>query len=89
MGLKIQALSEAQRRALGMESGGLQVAEVGEGPARDAGLRQGDVLQMLNHQKLTSVEQFKAPVEDLPNDKFASLLVQREQAPEFLALKVR
>ena len=67
----------------------MQVAEVGEGPARDAGLRRGDVLQMLSHQKLTSVEQFKAPVEDLPNDKFASLLVQREQAPEFLALKVR
>ncbi len=38
---------------------------------------------MLNHQKLASVEQVKAPVEDLPNDKFAFLLVQREQAPEF------
>jgi hypothetical protein len=44
---------------------------------------------MLNHQKPASVEQFKAPVEDLLSDKFAFLLVQREQAPEFLALKVR
>ncbi len=88
LGLRVRALTSEQQQDLGLEEGGLRVLEVEEGPAKDAGVRKGDIIQMINNEKLTSVEQFKKLVEGLPKKKFASMLIQRRQGPEFLALKV-
>jgi serine protease Do len=88
LGLEVEALTAEQQEALGLEEGGLKVLKVHEGPGKAAGVRPGDVLQMINNRRITSVEQFKTLAEDLPKDQFASLLVQRRQGPEFLALKI-
>ncbi len=71
-----------------LEEGGLRVVEVHEGPAEEAGVRKGDVIQMIDNQKITTIAQFKALIEDLSKNKFTSVLVQRRQGPEFLALKI-
>ena len=67
---------------------GLHVLSVAEGPAKSAGIRKGDVLQLINGDKVESVQELKEVVEKLPKGKFASILVQRRQGPQFLALKI-
>ena len=89
LGLKVQALTDAQRSEIGLDEGGVLVTEVSEGPAQNAGLQEGDVIKMINGQKVTSVEVFDKLAADLPKDKqFVSVLVQREEGPQFLALEV-
>ena len=87
LGLEVRALTEEEKEAMEL-SHGLQVLSVAEGPAKAAGLRKGDVLQLINGDKVESVRQLKDIVKKLPEGKFASILVQRRQGPQFLALKV-
>ncbi len=88
LGIEVEPLSPEQREELGIESGGLLVTKVHEGPAKEAGIREGDVLKMVNNAAITDVEQFKDVVKGLPKDKFASVLVQREQGPAFIAIRI-
>lgn len=88
LGLEVRALTAEEQRELGLEENGLRVLKVHPGPAKNAGVRRGDILQMINNKKVTSVAEFKALAESLPKNKFASLLVQRERGPEFLALRI-
>jgi len=88
LGLEAKPLTPQQRKELEIESGGIVITRVHEGPAKESGIREGDVLQMINNEKISDVEQFKKLVEKLPKGKFASVLVQRSQGPEFVAIKV-
>jgi serine protease Do len=88
LGIEVEPLSPEQRDELGIENGGLLVTEVHEGPAKEAGIQEGDVLKMINNAEITDVEQFKKMVKGLPKDKFASVLVQREQGPAFIAIRI-
>jgi serine protease Do len=88
LGLKVRALNAKQHQTLGLGKGGLRVLEVLSGPAKDAGVRKGDVLKMINNEKILTVEQFKTIIEGLPKNEFVSILVQRREQPKFLALKV-
>ena len=87
LGLEVRALTKEEKQAMDL-SHGLQILSVAEGPAKAAGLRKGDVLQLINGDKVASVRQLKDVVKKLPKGKFASILVQRRQGPQFLALKV-
>lgn len=69
-------------------SGGLLVKEVLKGPARKAGVREGDVIVSINGQAVNSVEELGKLIETLPRDRPVPLLVQREGGPVFLALKL-
>ena len=68
--------------------GGILVQQVKEGPAKEAGIRKGDVLMMLNNEKIKDVSHLKALVDALPKDKSTAVLVQRASGPVFLAMKV-
>jgi serine protease Do len=87
LGLDVRALTKNELEELEL-SHGLQVLSVAEGAAKSAGLRKGDVLQLINGEKVETVMELKEIVESLPKGKFASILVQRRQGPQFLALKV-
>ncbi len=88
LGLELEELTDQQKKEMGLEEGGLLVKQVHDGPAKRSGIREGDVLQMINNEKITNFGRFKEIVEDLPKDKFASVLVQRSQGPEFIAIKI-
>jgi serine protease Do len=51
-------------------------------------VRKGDIVRMINNEEVATVAQFRAIIAELPRNKFASVLVQRRQGPEFLALKI-
>ena len=87
LGLDVRVLTKDELEEMEL-SHGVQVISVTEGPAKSAGIRKGDVLQLINGEKVETVNELKDIVEDLPKGKYASILVQRRQGPQFLALKV-
>jgi len=87
LGLDVRPLTKDELEEMEL-SHGLQVQSVAEGAAKFAGIRKGDVLQLINGEKVQTVMGLKEIVEKLPKGKFASILVQRHQGPQFLALKI-
>ncbi len=87
LGLDVRVLTKDELEKMEL-SHGLQVIGVLDGPAKAAGIRKGDVLQLINGEKIETVKQLKEVVEKLPQGKFASILIQRRQGPQFLALKM-
>ncbi len=87
LGIAVADLTDEQREQLEVPDHGVMVQEVTEGPARGAGIRDGDVILMLNNKKVENSEHFTRLVADLPPAKQASILVQRKGSPIFLALK--
>lgn len=87
LGMQLRPLNKEEKEKTELMYG-LRVLSISEGPAKSAGLRKDDVLQMINGDKIETVESLKDVVEKLPKGKFASLLVQRRQGPQFLAMKI-
>jgi len=88
LGLALRPLSDEEMKSLELENGGLIVLDVQPGSAKSAGIRQGDVIQMMNGDPVDSIAEFKKQVEALSPGKFVSLLVQRSHGPEFLAMRI-
>jgi len=88
LGLVVEKLSEAQRKDLGTGKRGVLVRKVGKGPAREAGIRPGDVILMINNQDVTDPAQFRKLVKSLPAGRSVPVLIQRGDAPVFLPLKI-
>ncbi|MCB1671398.1 MAG: Do family serine endopeptidase [Gammaproteobacteria bacterium] len=65
---------------------GVQVLEVFDGPAQQAGILEGDVIVALNRQEITSMEQFSAVVESLPAQGYVQVRIVREGVGTTLAL---
>jgi len=67
---------------------GVRVVSVGDGPAREAGLRPGDLITMLGQRPVEDAEQFRRLVAELPAGRAVSVLVERDAGPLFLALRI-
>ena len=88
LGLSLRPLSDEEMKSLELENGGLIVLDVQPGSAKSAGIRQGDVIQLINGEPVDNIDDFKEQVEALSPGKFVSLLVQRSHGPEFLAMRI-
>jgi len=77
-----------QKKELELEDHGVIIQSVSEGPAQKAGIRKGDILLLINNQKVKDVAGFEKLVKDLPKNKSIPVLVQRQGGPIFLALKL-
>lgn len=89
LGLAVAPISDMIQKQLKMErKRGVVVDQVFEGAAQEAGVRKGDVIQMINNQRVDSVDQYNKAVSDLPKGKTIAVLVLRRNGPMFLALKV-
>lgn len=90
LGLSVVDLTEDQREELELKESGVLVRKVEEeGPAYHAGVREGDVILMVNNIRVKDSSHFKELVADLPGGKAVPILVQRQGNPLFLALKVQ
>ena len=68
---------------------GVLVEEVDpEGPAGKAGVRPGDVIISLNKKPVTSASDLDDMVSGLPAEESVPMLVQRDDSPIFMALKL-
>ena len=84
----IRELPQAQRKALEMSGLGVLVEAVKAGPARDAGVRPGDVIVQINFKETATVAEFIALTKGLAAGDKVPLLVNRQGAPLFMALKL-
>ena len=89
LGITVADLTAEQRKENDAPAHGVLVTQVDDGPAQTAGVRAGDLILMLDNINVPNAKAFKAMVDDLPPNKPAPLLVQRQGNPIFLAIKPR
>jgi len=87
-GLMLRPLTDEELENLELENSGLLVLDAQSGAAKAAGIRKGDVIQMINGEPVESVAVLTELMNDLPEGKFISILVQRSHGPEFLAMRI-
>lgn len=89
LGLTVDDLSAGQRNEAGItRQGGVVVTKINAGPAKSAGVREGDIILMLNGKQVTSSADFNSQLEKLPAGKSVAMLVHKQEGPVFLALRV-
>jgi len=88
LGLAVADPTKEQRSQLQVDSEGVLVTDIEDGPAYSAGLRKGDVILQLNNQVVKNAAQFKEIVSALELGKTVPVLVQRGGNPHFLAMKI-
>ena len=88
LNISVKDLSKEQRKDLDIEDYGVLVEDVGSGPAQTAGIRNGDVLLLINNIKIKDVAHFNDVLKSLPKGKSIPVLIQRRGGPIFLALKI-
>ena len=87
LGMVVKKLDKATRGELKVDSGVLVEKVDEEGPAKQAGIRKGDVISMLDNHSINSVEEFRSIVDKLKPGKSVAILIQRSNGPVFLAIK--
>ncbi|MES9846383.1 MAG: DegQ family serine endoprotease [Candidatus Sedimenticola sp. PURPLELP] len=89
LGIVASDITVKTRKELKLENvRGVIVDEVRPGPASAAGIRKGDVIQMINNTRIETLEQFNEQANVLPKGKTTAVLVLRRTGPIFLALHV-
>lgn len=88
LSVEVADIKPAQRDKLGLETGGVMVMKVEQGPAINAGVRPGDIILSLNNVELNDAHQFIEVAKALPAGKPIPILIQRSGESQFLALKI-
>ena len=86
LGLVVEDIPDALRERLNLE-GGARVLKA-EGPAREAGLRAGDIIAKLNNKPVEDLDGYREIAGNLPKGRSVPVLVIRGDASIFLALRV-
>lgn len=86
LGATVAPVKSNELSSLGIDNG-VRVTEIEEnGAAATAGVIAGDIIVMFNRARVESVKQLQSLVSDAPAGQSMPLLVQREDAPIFLAI---
>ena len=89
LGIVVRDMTEEEGASVDAADRGVVVSSVSAGgPADRAGIREGDLILMLDNRKVANGGDFSRLVAGLPQGKAVSVLVQREGNPVFLALKL-
>ena len=89
LGLSVSDITRALQQQFKLETAvGVLVEDVTPGPAQSAGIRPGDVIQMINNRRVKNRAEFEAQMEKLPQGQYINVLVMRSSGPIFLALQV-
>jgi len=85
LGLEVEPIADDNRRALGDPDGGVIISGVESDAAYRAGLRRGDIILMINNEKIEDLKSFEKAVESIPEGKAVALRVMRDGVTRFLA----
>ncbi|MBA4501369.1 DegQ family serine endoprotease [Marinobacterium marinum] len=86
LGLVVAPLQDEQKDKWNIVSG-VVVERVEDGAGARAGLVRGDVITMLNGERVETLDQFQRIVADLPSGRSVPLRIVRRGNPMFIALK--
>lgn len=87
LGMVVGEVSEDMARRLSI-SGGVVVEQVLGGTAARNGLQQGDVITMLNGQRIKGVEDFTQIAKQIPTNRSVPMRVIRDGYPMFIPFKI-
>jgi len=85
LGLTVEPLGEAQLRRAEDLQGGVVVTDIESDSAYRAGVRRGDVIQMINNRPVRDMSDFQAIVGDIEPGRSVALLIWRNGTSQFLA----
>ncbi len=85
LGLGVEPIADDNRRALGDPDGGVIITAVESDAAYRAGLRKGDIILMINSEKIEDLKSFEKAVESTPEGKAVALRVMRDVVTRFIA----
>jgi len=85
LGLQVEPIRDDMRRALGDPEGGVVVSKVESDAAYRAGIRRGDVILMINNEKIEDMDSFEKAVKSIPEGKAVALRIMREGVTRFIA----
>jgi len=89
LGLTVQSLDNDTRKQLGLKSGqGVVIGDITGPVAAQAGLQAGDVILMVNQQKVGSVAEFQAATKGVKPGNTVLLLVRRGDQSNFIGLTI-
>ncbi len=89
LGFTVQSLDNDTRKQLGLKPGqGVVINDITGPVAARAGLRAGDVILMVNQQKIGSVTEFEAATRGVKAGSTVLLLVRRDDQSQFIGLTV-
>jgi serine protease Do len=88
LGLVVGNLTEDQRAQLGIDQGGVLVEQVGDGPAAQAGVGEGDVILMLDGRNVGDLEDFNRTLEAIEPGRAVAMLIQRGEGRMFYAIRI-
>ena len=89
LGLTVQSIDSDARKQLGLKAGqGVVIGDITGPVAAQAGLRAGDVITMVNQQKIGSVAEFEAATKGVKAGSTVLLLVRRGEQSNFVGLTV-
>jgi len=89
LGISVTDITPQLMHELDLESDeGVLVEGLQPGPAQDAGIQEGDVIQMINNTRVRSVEELEKQLQGLPEGRSTPVLVLRKSGPMFLALRI-
>jgi serine protease Do len=88
LAITVANLSEEQKQKADVGKLGVVVQSVDKGPAANAGIRSGDIIINLDHQDVHNIQDVVTISEHLRDNKPVPVLVERDQHPVFLALKI-
>lgn len=88
LGVEVRALTSDELKKFDVENGVI-VLQVFPGSGREAGLRQGDIIKMINGKALVNAEDFTKIVNKLPAGKAANILVNRRGHSQFLTVRIK
>ena len=86
LGLVVEPLSDATIERLKLQGGVVVVRS--EGPAREAGIRERDIITKLHNRPVDSLDAFNKIANSLPKGRSVSVLIVRGERPLFVPLKV-
>lgn len=83
----VEDLNKEQRNQLNIDYG-IIINRVLKGPAYQAGVKDNDIILLLNNIKVKNVKHFEELIDQLPKNKSFPLLIHRQGNSIFLALKL-
>ena len=88
LGMRVETLSSQEREAEGGIGGGVRVVELQAGPAREAGIRSGDIILTVAGTEIDSVTRLREVIERQTPGRSVPFLVQRRGSPLFIAVRI-
>lgn len=88
IGVVVRDLTEEEMLSTNLNAG-VVVQRVLEGPSLEAGIREGDVITLIDNEIIHSIDDFATLVKSIPDEKAIPVRIVRRGSPAFLVIKIK